>query len=498
MWGSAMRLLSLDTGIEVKAFLDAVYHNQAVIEFALDGTILSANANFLAAMGYELAEIKGRNHRLFVDPVYAESEEYREFWRMLNRGQAEKALYRRLGKNGREVWIEASYNPIRDKSGKLSKVVKFAVDVTAQKQRAAELEGAIAAIDRSQAMIEFAMDGTILSANANFLATMGYALDEVKGKHHRMFVDPASAASQEYADFWAALRRGEYQARQFRRLGKNGREVWIEASYNPILDPAGRPFKVIKLATDISEQVGLLNRLKRMIDTNFAEIEGAVHLSGGRVQNTSGAIGQASANVQAVASAAEELAASISEISSSMVKSQAASEQATRQAAEAGQATQRLSDVASSMNGIVNLIQGIASKINLLSLNAAIESARAGEAGRGFAVVANEVKGLANQAARATEEISREISGVQRVAAEVVASLDTIQGSISLVQDFVGVTAAAVEEQSAVTRDMSMNMQAVAQTVEEVSIDMTEISGALGQVEHAVGATKEAANVLVR
>lgn len=493
-----MRIFPIDNGVEIKAFLDAVYNSQAVIEFSMDGTVLDANTNFLAVMGYDLSEIRGRHHSMFVEPGYKDSDAYRLFWEKLRRGEADKAQYKRLGKGGREVWIEASYNPIRDRSGTLCKVVKFAVDVTEQKMRLAELSGTVDAIDRSQAMISFTPDGTILDANPNFLATMGYDLAEVQGKHHSMFVDAGYAASQEYRDFWGKLRQGEFQRSQFRRLGKGGREVWIEASYNPILDPGGKPYKVVKVATDITDQIMLLNRLKDLIDVNFTEIDASLNVVNGCSSATAQAVAMASANVQAVASASEEMAASITEISSSMTKSQEASDQASRQILEAGGAAQKLVDVAASMSGIVSMIQTIASKINLLSLNAAIESARAGEAGRGFAVVANEVKQLANQAAHATANISREIAGVQTVANDVVGALEGIRGAIALVQSYVEATASAVEEQSAVTRDMSMNMQSAAGTVETISSNITEISGALTQVEQAVGKTKEAAHVLSR
>ncbi|MGE4278924.1 MAG: PAS domain S-box protein [Magnetospirillum sp.] len=493
-----MRIFPIDNGVEVKAFLDAVYNSQAVIEFSMDGMVLDANANFLKVMGYELSEIRGRHHSMFVEPAYRDSDAYGRFWEKLKRGEADTAQYKRLGKGGHEVWIEASYNPIRDRNGTLCKVVKFAVDVTEQKMHLADLSGTVDAIDRSQAMISFTLDGTILDANQNFLDTMGYGLAEILGKHHSMFVDAEYGASLDYRDFWAALRHGRFQRSQFRRFGKDGREVWIEASYNPILDPAGKPYKVIKVATNITEQVALLNKLKDLIDVNFTEIDASLHVVNDCSASTAQAVAMASANVQAVASAAEEMAASITEISSSMTKSQEASDRASQQIVEAGGATQKLVDVAAAMSGIVSMIQNIASKINLLSLNAAIESARAGDAGRGFAVVANEVKQLANQAAHATANIGREIAGVQSVANEVVGTLEGIRGAISQVQNYVEATASAVEEQSAVTRDMSMNMQSAAGTVETISGNITEITGALVQVEQAVGKTKDAAHVLAR
>ena len=460
-----MNLLGGAERQELRGKVDALNASQAVIEFAMDGTILQANNNFLNALGYTLDEIKGKKHGIFVEPAYKESPDYAAFWAKLNRGESDVAQYKRLGKGGREVWIEASYNPIRDGNGKVVKVVKFAIDVSRQKQELSDLQSLVAALNRSQAVISFGMDGTILDANDNFLTALGYSLPEIKGKHHSMFVDAAYAHSAEYKDFWRKLNAGEFQAGQFKRTGKGGREIWIEASYNPILDLNGKPFKVVKFATDITRQIELLNDLKSLIDVNFGEIDLATGQAAARSATAAQAAETTSSNVQMVASAAEELAASIAEISSSMTKSRQASDAAFEQTAAAGGATQRLADATSAMSGIVALINDIASQINLLALNATIEAARAGEAGRGFAVVANEVKNLASQATKATEQISGEIAGVQSVSDEVVGALTTIRKSIETVQEYVSTTASAVEEQSAVTRSMSGNMQQAATAV---------------------------------
>jgi methyl-accepting chemotaxis protein len=239
----------------------AIGKSQAVIEFQMDGTILTANDNFLKTLGYNLGEVKGRHHSMFVDESYRQSGEYREFWAKLNRGEYQAAEYKRIGKGGKEVWIQASYNPILDLNGKPFKVVKYATDVTDQKMVFADHAGQIAAIGKSQAVIEFQMDGTILTANGNFLKTLGYSLDEVKGRHHSMFVDESYRQSGEYREFWAKLNRGEYQAAEYKRIGKGGKEAWIQASYNPILDLNGKPFKVVKYATDVTEQKLALNAM---------------------------------------------------------------------------------------------------------------------------------------------------------------------------------------------------------------------------------------------
>jgi methyl-accepting chemotaxis protein len=233
---------------------EAIGKSQAVIEFNLDGTIITANENFLNAMGYSLAEIQGKHHSMFVEPAVRDTMAYREFWNSLNRGEFQAAQYKRIAKGGREIWIQASYNPILDSKGKPVKVIKFATDITAQKIQGMEDAGKIAAMSRAQAVIEFNMDGTIVTANDNFLNAMGYSLAEIQGKHHSMFVTSGDRDSAAYREFWASLNRGEYQAAEYKRLGKGGKEIWILATYNPILNEAGKPFKVVKFATDVTAQ----------------------------------------------------------------------------------------------------------------------------------------------------------------------------------------------------------------------------------------------------
>jgi methyl-accepting chemotaxis protein len=236
------------------AQVDAISKSQAVIEFNLDGTIVTANENFLKTLGYSLSEIQGKHHSMFVEPAMRDSAAYRQFWANLNRGQYQAAAFKRIGKGGKEVWIQASYNPMLDRNGKVSKVIKFATDITAEKLGSMEDAGMIAAISRAQAVIAFNLDGTIVTANENFLKTLGYSLGEIQGKHHSMFVEPAMRDSAAYREFWASLNRGEYQAAEYKRIGKGGKEVWILASYNPILDEKGKPFKVVKFATDVTQQ----------------------------------------------------------------------------------------------------------------------------------------------------------------------------------------------------------------------------------------------------
>lgn len=446
-----------DARSELEAQVAALHRVQAVIEFALDGTILQANDNFLQAMGYRLEEIQGRHHSLFVDPEHARSAEYRDFWARLGRGEYDAGQYRRFGKGQREIWIQASYNPVLDRQGRPYKVVKFATDITAQKLQAADSAGQLAAIDKSQAVIEFSMDGHILSANDNFLAATGYRLDEVRGQHHALFIEPDHRDSAEYRQFWEKLGRGEYDAGQYRRLGNGGREVWIQASYNPILDLNGKPFKVVKYATDITAQVhenqamqravaqtrevvaaakqGDLTRRVATADKNgpIAELcEGVNAL----VEAMGAIIGQIKFAADTIAVGATEIAQGNGDLSQ-RTEQQAASLEETavsmkglaetvqRTATNARQASQLAggaADVAARGGSVVHevvetmavinassrrivdiigVIDGIAFQTNILALNAAVEAARAGEHGRGFAVVATEIRELSQRSASA-------------------------------------------------------------------------------------------------
>ena len=251
--------------LESKYKMAALDRAEGVIEFNTDGTIIAANKNFLNFLGYTLDEVKGHHQRMFADAAYAASAEYHSFWQKLNQGEYDSGVYRRLGKGGKEIWIQASYNPILDGAGKVSKIVAFATDVTQEKNRNAEFKGKMEAVSKAQAVIEFNMDGTIITANQNFLSCLGYTLDEIKGHHHRMFAEPTYAASPEYQALWAKLNRGEFDTGVYRRLGKGGKEIWIQASYNPILDANGKPYKVVEFATDITGQKQAQNEVEKLI-----------------------------------------------------------------------------------------------------------------------------------------------------------------------------------------------------------------------------------------
>jgi methyl-accepting chemotaxis protein len=431
---AATALADLDDSC--KAVLDAIHRVQAIIRFRPDGTILHANQNFLTAMGYTLPEIEGRHHRIFVDAAYAASPEYAAFWRKLQSGEFHSGEFKRIARDGSEVWIHGSYNPILGPDGSVQEVVKFATEITAQKRKALDDKGQMDAIQRVMAVIEFDLDGTIRTANENFLKHTGYTLPEIEGRHHRIFVSSQTAASESYARFWKALASGEPQAGIFPRLGKSGQTIWLQASYNPILDWNGKPYKVVKYATDLTEFI-------RQTETT---------------QHTS----------QSVAAASEEMACSIAEISRNMQMSREAAGHILDISQNSSQHTSELVVSMKSMQSFVGLIREIAARVNMLALNATIEAARAGEAGKGFAVVASEVKNLSDQTAKATQQISQEIATVQKYTGSVAESVRQTMDGATQMNGYVSSVATAIEQQSAATRQISEHCSSLVTAVETI------------------------------
>lgn len=387
----------------LQAEANSIAKSCATIYFTPDGHVIDASPMFLHTMGYSLEEIKGQHHRIFCPQELVDSSEYRQFWSELSNGKPKRGAFLRKNKQGRDVWLEATYIPI-EQDGRVVRIMKIANDITAVFEESVDDKALLQAIQRSNAVIEFSVDGKVIDANDNFIRTLGYSkLSDIKDQPHEIFCPPEFY--QENPTFWRDLAKGQVKSGLFRRIGRHGETVWIEATYNPVFDHRGKVIKVTKVAADITQRME-----RQLAIQKAAEVAHSTSVETAQVSERGAHI------LNQNMSNSEKISADIRR-SSGLVDD--------------------LNTQSEEISKIVTTIKSIADQTNLLALNAAIEAARAGDHGRGFAVVADEVRTLASRTTRSTEEINSMVARNNQLVVDVRNSMVEVTEQATLNADLV-------------------------------------------------------------
>ena len=504
-----MSLLTFFKTNEEKAQLEAINNYYAVISFKPDGTILDANQNFLHTLGYEDAnEIIGKHHQIFCDKTFSNSKEYAAFWNDLNKGMVRTSEFRRIKKNGDSIFIQASYSPVKDNKGKVYKIIKFAQDITEKKLENLYFSEQINAISKSHAVIEFDMNGKILNANDNFLKSFDYQLNEILGKHHDIFCEESFKNSNEYKLFWQKLNEGKFDSAQYLRIGKNKKEIWIQATYNPIMGIDNKPIKVVKYATDITERKKMLIEIEKNIKKLTKSLD---NLSNASVsmskdaeitmdgsQEVSSSITQINHSVSNITKKVETMLSSITDIADSSSKGKRVAIEAQEQSKNTTNAMLKLDTESQKIGETINIITQIAFQTNILSLNAAVEAATAGEAGKGFAVVAAEVRNLATRSNDAAKQITEAITLIQSLVKNSLESINSIDSTIEEITSMSTHISDSIIEQKTISNEVSHITSQTNKEINEISNTMANVSKSAQSTGKESKETLEASEELIK
>jgi methyl-accepting chemotaxis protein len=502
-----MSLFSFSNNKEEKAQLNAIDEHFAVISFSPDGIILDVNQNFLNALAYTENEVLGKHHKIFCDNKLVNSKEYSDFWNELKKGTVQTSEFKRIRKDGHSIFIQASYTPIKDNSGKVYKIIKFAQDVTAKKLEDLYYKGQIQAISKSQAIIEFDMNGIILNANENFLKAIDYSLDEIKGKHHSMFCEESYKNSNEYKDFWGKLNNAEFQSGEFLRIGKNGKKVYIQATYNPIIDIDNKPFKVVKYATEITARKNTMFSIQKNIEklnkslnhlsnaSSSMSIDAENSMKGS--QEVSVSIEQMDQAVNDLSEKIEIMLSSITSIADAAANGEKIALGAKEQSKSTSSDIIKLNQESSKIGETINLITQIAFQTNILSLNAAVEAATAGEAGRGFAVVAAEVRNLATRSNEAAKEITSAIESIQTLVKNSLKSINSVDSTIEEISSMSSNISKSILEQKTISNQLASTALQTSKGLNEISNSMINVSQSAQNTRDEAIETKNASEELI-